>query len=100
MTHAFTVPLFLAGTVALVLAPFENAWLLAGALPAMILPLALQGRTHRLEANPPIPFRGPGDVAARLFVEQWVTFPRFVLGGGFARAWHAASSPKPSVAPR
>jgi AraC-like DNA-binding protein len=24
------------------------------------------------------------------FVEQWVTFPRLVLGGGFARAWRQA----------
>ena len=32
----------------------------------------------------------PGDVAARLFVEQWVTFPRYLVTGGFARAWSAA----------
>jgi hypothetical protein len=90
MLHAVTVPIFMAGTCALLLAPLSG-WLLAAALPAMLLPVALQGRTHRLEAERPIPFRGPGDVAARLFVEQWVTFPRFVLGGGFARAWRAAA---------
>ena len=25
------------------------------------------------------------------FAEQWITFPRFVLGGGFARAWRGRS---------
>ena len=37
-----------------------------------------------------------GDIAdtgllARIFAEQWITFPRFVLGGGFARAWRGRS---------
>lgn len=93
LVHAVTAPLFMAGTCALVLTPLQGAWLLAVALPAMLLPLALQGRTHRLEPSSPIPFRGPADVAARLFVEQWITFPRFVLGGGFRRSWRAAAPP-------
>jgi len=46
-----------------------------------------QGRGHKLETTAPAPFRGPADVAARLFVEQWITFPRFVFSGQFARAW-------------
>ena len=90
VVHALTAPLFMAGTCALALAPLAGPWLLAGALPAMLVAVALQGRGHRLEAVAPIPFRGPLDVVARLFVEQWVTFPRFVLGGGFARNWRAA----------
>ncbi len=54
------------------------------------LALAAQGRGHRLETTPPIPFRSPLDAVARLIVEQLVTFPRFVLSGGFARSWKAA----------
>lgn len=38
-----------------------------------------------------MPFRSPFDVLARLVVEPWVTFPRFVLSGGFVRAWREAS---------
>ncbi len=90
--HAATAPLFVAGTCAVLLAPFTHPWLLAFAVPALALPLALQGRGHRLEASPPSPFLGPGDFVARLFVEQWVTFPRFVLGGGFAAAWRASGA--------
>ncbi len=87
--HAATAPFFVAGTCALVLAPFTSSWLLAFAVPAVALPLFLQGRGHRLEANRPAPFHGPGDFVVRLFVEQWVTFPRYVLSGGFSRAWRA-----------
>jgi hypothetical protein len=90
--HAATAPLFVAGTCAVALAPFTSIWLLVFAVPAMALPLVVQGRGHRLEANPPSPFLGPGDFAARLFVEQWVTFPRYVLSGGFARAWREAGA--------
>jgi hypothetical protein len=95
--HAATAPLFLAGTCALVVAPLLGTWCLAFGLPAILVPLALQGRGHGLEASRPIPFRGPGDLAARFFVEQWVTFPRFVASGGFSRAWKAAT---PAARPR
>jgi hypothetical protein len=71
------------------LAPFLSAWLSLGAV-LMFGALAAQGRGHRTEANAPVPFRSPFDFVARFFVEQWVTFPRFVLGGGFARAWRAS----------
>jgi uncharacterized membrane protein YGL010W len=90
--HALTTPLFMAGTLALLAAPFTSPWLAVGAL-AMVATLVLQGRGHGAESARPIPFRGPGDLAARFFVEQWVTFPRFVLGGGFTRAWRAGHRP-------
>ena len=63
--------------------------MLAG-LVAMAVAMALQGKGHRLEQEPPARFRSPLDVIARIFAEQLVTFPRFVLSGGFARAWREA----------
>ncbi len=88
--HVLTVPLFILGTCAVPLAPLVGAWWLAPCgLGAMLAAVALQGRTHKLEKVPPAPFRGPRDVLARLFAEQWVTFPRYVLSGEFARAWRA-----------
>ncbi len=90
--HVLTVPLFLLGTCAVLAAAVVGGWWLAAAgLGAMALASALQGRTHKLEQTAPAPFRGPGDVLARLFVEQWVTFPRYLLSGEFARAWRAGS---------
>jgi len=91
LAHAGTEPLFLLGTLALVAFPFFGVWLLAFALPAVLLPVIVQGRTHRLEETKAAPFRGPGDFAIRLLVEQWVTFPRFVLSGEFARRWREAA---------
>ena len=88
--HAVTAPAFSAGTLAVLAAPFISAWFALGGL-LMVAALAGQGRGHRAESRRPIPFHGPGDFIARFFVEQWVTFPRFVLGGGFARAWRRAA---------
>lgn len=90
--HILTVPVFLAGTVALPLAVAVH-WALAPAgLAAMALAIIMQGRTHRLEASPPPPFLGAADVAGRIFAEQWINFPRFVVTGGFARAWRTSRS--------
>ena len=49
-----------------------------------------QSRGHAREGEKPIPFDGPLDVITRIVVEQWVTFPRFMLSGEFARAWNAS----------
>lgn len=89
--HAATVPLFMAGTLGVVLSPAAGPWLAALGAVAMAGAMAVQGRTHRLERTPPQPFRGPGDVALRILAEQWITFPRFVLAGTFARAWREAT---------
>lgn len=92
MLHVATVPLFQLGTLMIATAPFSAPWLALPGLVFMVGAVALQGRGHRLETVAPIPFRGPFDVVSRIFVEQWVTFPRFVLSGGLAQAWRAASS--------
>ncbi|HEX8538279.1 MAG TPA: terminase [Cystobacter sp.] len=90
LLHVVSVPVFQLGTLCLVAAPFTSlAWGIPGAL-AMVGAMAVQGRGHRMERVAPVPFRGPLDVLARIFAEQWVSFPRFVLSGGFARAWRAS----------
>jgi hypothetical protein len=88
--HAVTNPLFLAGTCALVASPAAGLAVGAAGLAAMITGMAAQGGGHKREQTAPVPFRGPSDLLARFFVEQWVTFPRFVFSGGFARAWRGA----------
>jgi hypothetical protein len=90
--HVFTQPLFAGGTLTLLSAPLSGIWFAPAGLVAMIVAVAAQGRGHRLEKNPPLPFRGPLDVVARLFAEQFITFPRFVLSGGLSRAWRASGA--------
>jgi hypothetical protein len=88
--HIVTVPLFEAATLAVVAAPFVSWWTAAGGSVAMIATVVLQGRGHKGEPQAPVPFRGPFDFVARFFAEQFVTFPRFVVTGGWKRAWGEA----------
>jgi hypothetical protein len=39
---------------------------------------------------PPEPFTGPLNAVARIFLEQWITFPLFVLSGSW---WKAVRTP-------
>ncbi|MGQ0507198.1 MAG: terminase [Myxococcaceae bacterium] len=88
--HAVSAPLFIVGTTLLLASPLRPVLALYG-LVAMAATLVLQGRGHKRETNSPIPFLGALDFASRFVVEQWLTFPRFVLSGGFARAWKGAA---------
>jgi hypothetical protein len=85
--HIVAVPLFLIGNVSIVVAVLNQspAWA-AASLVLIIVSLALQGRGHRLEKFPPEPFTSPANAIARIFVEQWFTFPRFVFSGAWLRA--------------
>jgi hypothetical protein len=85
--HLATQPLFVAGLGAVLAAPFTMLWLLAAGPAAMVTAVALQGRGHKREAVPPVAFRGPLDVVRRLFAEQLITFPRYVLSGNLRQAW-------------
>lgn len=90
--HAITNPMFVLGSAALVVSiPAMSARAAILGVAFMVLALALQGRGHRRERAAPIPFRSGWDLVARFFAEQWITFPRFVLTGGFARAWREAA---------
>jgi hypothetical protein len=94
LIHIVAVPLFLLGTVALVLAVVQlSLVLLAVAIGCIVAAVALQGRGHRLEPVPPEPFSGPLNFVSRLFLEQWVTFPRFVITGGWGAALRKVREP-------
>jgi hypothetical protein len=87
LIHIVAVPLFLLGTIGLIVAVIQlSLVVLVIAVGGIIVAVALQGRGHRLEPVPPEPFSGPLNFASRLFFEQWVTFPRFVFSGGWGAA--------------
>jgi hypothetical protein len=88
LIHVAAVPVFLLGSVGLLASAVLLSWKLGVAsLVGMIASMAAQGRGHRLEAVPPEPFTGTANALARIVLEQWVTFPRFVLSGGWSRAF-------------
>jgi hypothetical protein len=93
LIHLAAVPGFVASTLSLVVAVASLHVLGAlGALFSMVVCFLAQGIAHKREPNPAIPFDGPVDVVTRIFLEQFFTFPRFVLSGGWWRAWKAAKA--------
>jgi len=94
LAHIVAVPLFQIGTMILAYAAIR----LSGAAVAvgvicMVGALAAQGRGHKLERETPAPFDGAADFVSRFVAEQWVTFPRFVLSGGWLQNLCAGSGP-------
>lgn len=86
--HAVTAPLFVVGTALGVAAlPLAATGRAAAALAAglagisgAVVAVVAQGLGHRRERERPEPFAHAGELALRLFLEQWVTFPRYALG--------------------
>ena len=86
LLHIVAVPAFIAGVLAAVRLLTLGLW--TGALVAFgvsVLAFLLQGVGHKREAEAPVPFDGPLDFIGRVFVEQFITFPRFVLSGQWLR---------------
>ena len=96
LIHILAVPLFLASSVGLVIGLALGQPLALLLLLPMVAAVAAQGRGHRGEPVAAVPFRSPFDGMARLFVEQCITFPRFVLSGGWGRAWRQTASERRS----
>ena len=86
LMHIVAVPLFMLGSILLMIALYLS-WpvLLVISIACIAVSLAVQGRGHKMEAVPPVPFESPANAMSRLLLEQWVTFPRFVLSGGWYR---------------
>ena len=91
LLHIIVVPLFLVGNLALLLALARRSWLMVVvALLTMAASVAVQGRGHRQEPVPPEPFASALEAVARILCEQWITFPRFEISGGWLNAWRQA----------
>lgn len=92
LVHLVAVPAFIAGNVGSIVALLQGRWMTAIlSLAVMAASLAWQGRCHRDEPRQPEPFSGALEAVLRIFLEQWVTFPRFVFSGGWRGALREAS---------
>ncbi|HLU00164.1 MAG TPA: terminase [Burkholderiaceae bacterium] len=79
LVHLLTAPVFMAGTVAFFWGFCAlSITLSAVGLIAMVAAIMAQGWGHTHEARPPAPFTGRANAFARIFLEQWVTFPRYI----------------------
>ncbi|NBA97321.1 Mpo1-like protein [Pseudomonas sp. R5(2019)] len=86
--HLIAVPLFILAALLILSGIFglDFASFAVGII-GLFAALGLQRQGHRLEAEQPEPFSDRHDALKRLLVEQFITFPRFVLSGGWWRAW-------------
>jgi uncharacterized membrane protein YGL010W len=86
LIHMIGVPVFIAGVLAFITQVARAQWFGAAVSAVVaVAAFAVQGVGHKRERVAPEPFAGPGDFVARVFAEQFITFPRFVLMGQWAR---------------
>jgi len=86
LIHMIGVPVFIAGVLAFVTQVARAQWFGAAVSAVVaVAAFAVQGVGHKRERVAPEPFAGPGDFVARVFAEQFITFPRFVLMGQWSR---------------
>jgi uncharacterized membrane protein YGL010W len=86
LLHFVAVPAFIGATLAMISCLAQRFWF--GAVLSflvIIAAFAVQAVGHKREAQAPVPFDGPGDFIGRVFLEQFITFPRFILSGGWLR---------------
>ena len=93
LLHIVFVPLFLTANIGLLFAIIAHSWILGFvSIPTMGIAIALQGHGHRQENIPPEQFTSPLNAIFRIFLEQWINFPRFVISGGWSRAMRQSIS--------
>jgi uncharacterized membrane protein YGL010W len=84
--HLYSVPVFIAGLAAAFANLLELRWFgVAVSLGFVLVAVAMQALGHRRETRPAPPIDGPLDGLRQIVAEQFVTFPRFVLSGGWMR---------------
>lgn len=91
MAHIIFVPLFVWANVGMIASLLNRNGMgaLAG-LVLMALSFAVQAVGHKNETVASVPFGSVGNAFKRVFIEQWVTFPKFVVSGGWWKALNNA----------
>jgi hypothetical protein len=86
-THVFAVPVFIFGTLSLLVSIINvNALLSLISIGIMAAAMGIQGFGHKKEALPAAPFTSAKNAVIRIFLEQLYTFPKFLLSG----KWYSA----------
>lgn len=86
--HLIAVPLFIVAFLLIVSGVFSlSLGDVAIGIIGLLAALGLQRHGHSLETQASEPFSDRKDAVSRLLVEQFLTFPRFFLSGGWWRAW-------------
>jgi len=93
LIHLVAVPLFILAHVGLVVAiSYRKPFPALTCVGVAVASLGLQRKGHALEGQAPEPFSSGWNFATRLYVEQFYTFPKYVLSGEFQKNWLGAQS--------
>ncbi len=85
--HIITVPVFIVGVLSLIGSLFTlNFMGVLASMAGVALAFGGQGIGHAKESVAAEPFTSTAQAVVRILIEQFITFPRFVLCGG----WYAA----------
>lgn len=85
LIHLLTVPLFIVASVVLLSGLLQLSFVaVVTGLLGLVAAVVLQRAGHRYEGDADTP--APTDLK-QLLTEQFVTFPQFVVQGGWLRAW-------------
>jgi phage terminase small subunit len=86
--HLIAVPMFILAALLILdgLCSLSFSSIAIGVI-GLIAALGFQRHGHTLEQQSAESSSDRGDAVKRLLVEQFVTFPRFVLSGAWWRAW-------------
>ena len=91
LIHLFAVPLFVGSFVFLLIyIANDDRFSALIVLGLAVVAMALQGREHKLEKEPPRPFSGPANFLRRWFTEQFFIFPAFVVTGRWWQQYRAS----------
>lgn len=84
--HLYSVPAFIAGSAAVFANLLELRWFGVAVSAGFVLAaVGVQSLGHLRETRPAPPVDGLFDAIRQIVAEQFVTFPRFVLSGGWMR---------------
>lgn len=85
--HILAAPLFIIGTILLITAIIGLSFfmIIASSL-IMAVSILAQGFGHSKETHPVEPFIDGKNAVTRIFIEQFYTFPKYVISGKWYRA--------------
>ena len=88
LIHILTVPVFILGNLSMAIALFQGELLLAVlSFGVAMAGLGIQAKSHRLEPNKVAPFLGALDFFKRIYTEQFITFPTYLISPEFRSHW-------------
>ncbi len=87
MIHIVAVPFFIFGVLSLILSLLTFSLIgIVSSFLTVALAFGVQGFGHSKEKIAAEPFASPKQAIIRIFLEQFITFPKFVFTGG----WYAS----------